>query len=145
MVVLAPYQRKHLRYSLLFCFVTLVPLVQDVYCKLWTYCIDFLTEKNTQRKGPSPFCSMYLLKAYFTVPVWPLQSVFIKEVFSHRSVCLRRSDAGQTANVIAQLLDGVMAVWEEVLLEEVTQLCGSKTENSEEDVTQCNKMWSNAL
>ncbi len=48
--------------------------------------------------------------------------MFIKEVFSHSSVCLRRSDASQTANVIAQLLDGVMAVNEEVLLEEITQL-----------------------
>lgn len=48
--------------------------------------------------------------------------MFIKEVFSHRAVCLRRSDAGQTANVIAQLLDGVMAVDQKVLLEEVAQL-----------------------
>lgn len=71
--------------------------------------------------------------------------MFIKEVFSHRSVCLRRSDAGQTANVIAQLFDGVMAVWEEVLLEEVTQLQRSKTENSEQDVTLCYKMRSNRL
>lgn len=48
--------------------------------------------------------------------------MFIKEVFSHSTVCLGRSDAGQTADVIAQLLDGVVAVDEEVLLEEVTQL-----------------------
>ena len=52
--------------------------------------------------------------------------MFIKEVFSHRTVCLRRSDAGQTANVIAQLLDGVMAVVQEVLLKEVTQLQKSR-------------------
>lgn len=51
-----------------------------------------------------------------------LQSVLVKEVFSHSTGRLRRSDAGQTANVVAQLLDGVMAVNEEVLLEEVTQL-----------------------
>lgn len=48
--------------------------------------------------------------------------MFIKEVFSHRTVRLSRSDAGQAANVITQLLDGVVAVGEEVLLEEVTQL-----------------------
>lgn len=48
--------------------------------------------------------------------------MFIKEVFSHSTVCLRRGDAGQTANVIAQLLDGVVAVGKEMLLEEVTQV-----------------------
>ena len=48
--------------------------------------------------------------------------MLIKEVFSHRAMCLRCSDAGQTANIVAQLLDGVMAVSEEVLLEEVTHL-----------------------
>jgi len=48
--------------------------------------------------------------------------VFVKEVFPHRSVGLRSSDAGQTADVIAQLLDGGVAIGEEVLLEEVTQL-----------------------
>lgn len=53
---------------------------------------------------------------------WPLQGVFVKQVFSHRAVCLRSSDAAQTANVVAQLLDGFMAVGEEVLLQEVTQL-----------------------
>lgn len=51
-----------------------------------------------------------------------LQSVLVKEVFSHSTGRFRRSDAGETANVVAQLLDGVMAVDEEVLLEEVTQL-----------------------
>lgn len=72
----------------------------------------------------NPLDSLYLLKCGSSVTVlpWPLQSVFIKEVFSHRSVCLRCSDAGQTASVIAQLLDGIVAVSEEVLLEEVTQL-----------------------
>lgn len=37
-------------------------------------------------------------------------------------MCLRCSEAGQAADVIAELLDGVVAVGEEVLLEEVTQV-----------------------
>lgn len=48
--------------------------------------------------------------------------MLVKEVFSHSTGRLRRSDAGETANVVAKLLDGVMAVDEEVLLEEVAQL-----------------------
>lgn len=51
-----------------------------------------------------------------------LQSVFIKEVFSHGTMCLRRGETGQTAVVVSELLDGVVAVDEEVLLEEVTEL-----------------------
>lgn len=68
------------------------------------------------------------LYIFWNVDLFPLfsqdllQSVLVKEVFSHSTGRLRRSDAGETANVVAQLLDGVMAVDEEVLLEEVTQL-----------------------
>lgn len=68
--------------------------------------------------------SLYILKcgpfSLFSQDL--LQSVLVKEVFSHSTGRLGRSDAGETANVVAQLLDGVMAVDEEVLLEEVTQL-----------------------
>lgn len=52
----------------------------------------------------------------------PSQSVFIEEVFSHRAVCLNCSDASQATNIIAQLLDGVVTVDEEMLLEEIAQL-----------------------
>lgn len=48
--------------------------------------------------------------------------MFIKEVFSHSGVRLGHTDPGQAADVVAQLLNGVMAVSEEVLLQEVTQL-----------------------
>ncbi|XP_056153507.1 receptor-type tyrosine-protein phosphatase H-like [Lampris incognitus] len=51
-----------------------------------------------------------------------LQSVFVEQVFSHGTVALRGGETGQTAPVVTQLLDGVMAVSEEVLLKEVTQL-----------------------
>lgn len=52
----------------------------------------------------------------------PLQSVFIEEVFSQRAVCLNCSDASQATNIIAQLLDGVVTVDEEMLLEEIAEL-----------------------
>lgn len=48
--------------------------------------------------------------------------MLVEEVFSHRTGCLGCGDAGQAAGVIAQLLDDFVAVGEEVLLEEVTQL-----------------------
>lgn len=48
--------------------------------------------------------------------------MLVEEVLSHGTVGFGRSDAGQAADVVAQLLDGVVAVGEEVLLEEVTQL-----------------------
>lgn len=48
--------------------------------------------------------------------------MFIKEVFSHSAVRLGHTDPSQAADVVAQLLNGVMAVSEEVLLQEVTQL-----------------------
>lgn len=56
--------------------------------------------------------------------------MFIKEVFSHGAVGLGRSQAAQAADVVAQLFDGVVAVNEEVLLEEVTQLQTTKGEIS---------------
>lgn len=48
--------------------------------------------------------------------------MFIKEVFSHWSVRLGRTDATEAADIVTQLLNRVMAVDEEVLLKEVTQL-----------------------
>lgn len=48
--------------------------------------------------------------------------MLVEEVLPHGTVGFGRSDAGQAADVVAQLLDGVVAVGEEVLLEEVTQL-----------------------
>jgi len=56
----------------------------------------------------------------------PSQSVFIEQVFSHGALSLRSSETGQAAHVVTQLLDGIMAVDEEVLLEEIAQL--QKTE-----------------
>lgn len=72
---------------------------------------------------PLPISVYFEMWTFFTVLSQDLlQSVLVKEVFSHSTGRFRRSDAGETANVVAQLLDGVMAVDEEVLLEEVTQL-----------------------
>lgn len=48
--------------------------------------------------------------------------MLVKEVFSHGAVAFRRRHAFQAAHVVAQLLDGVVAVVEEVLLEEVAKL-----------------------
>lgn len=52
----------------------------------------------------------------------PSQSVLVKEVLSHGAMGFGRSDAGQAADIVAQLLDSVVAVGEEVLLQEVAQL-----------------------
>lgn len=46
----------------------------------------------------------------------------VEQVFPHRHVCPRLRQAGQTADVVTQFLDGVVAVDKKVLLEEVTQL-----------------------
>lgn len=48
--------------------------------------------------------------------------MLVEEVLSHGTVGFGRSDTGQAADEVAQLLDGVVAVGEEVLLEEITQL-----------------------
>lgn len=48
--------------------------------------------------------------------------MLVKEVLSHGSMGLRRSDASQAAHVVAHLFDSVVAVGEEVLLQEVAQL-----------------------
>jgi len=53
---------------------------------------------------------------------WVLQGVFVKQVLSHSAVGLGGGEAGQAAHVVSQLLDGVVAVSEEVSLEEVTQM-----------------------
>lgn len=50
------------------------------------------------------------------------QSVLIEQVFSHIAVWLAGCEAGQAANVVTQLLDGVVAVCQEVALQVVTQL-----------------------
>lgn len=52
----------------------------------------------------------------------PSQSVLVEEVLSQGAVGFGRGDASQAAHVVAQLLDGVVAVGEEVLLQEVAQL-----------------------
>lgn len=52
--------------------------------------------------------------------------MLVEEVFSHATMTLGRSDASQAAHIVAHLFDGVMAVGEEVLLQEVTQLEGQR-------------------
>lgn len=48
--------------------------------------------------------------------------MLIEQVLSQSAGGLWRGDAGQTACVVAQLLDDVMALDEEVLLQEVAEL-----------------------
>lgn len=48
--------------------------------------------------------------------------MLVEEVLSHGAVGFGRGDASQAAHVVAQLLDSVVAVGEEVLLQEVAQL-----------------------
>lgn len=50
--------------------------------------------------------------------------MLVEEVLSHGSMGLGRSNASQAAHIVAHLLDSVMAVGEEVLLQEVAQLEG---------------------
>lgn len=57
--------------------------------------------------------------------------MLVEEVLSHGTVGFGRSDAGQAADIVAQLLDGVVTVGEEVLLEEVTQL---REKNGEREI-----------
>lgn len=45
-----------------------------------------------------------------------LQSVLVKQVLSHVAVRLTGCEAGQASHIVAQLLDGVMAVGQEVTL-----------------------------
>lgn len=52
----------------------------------------------------------------------PSQSVLVEEVLSHGTMGFGRSDTGQATNIVAQLLDSLVAVSEEVLLQEVAQL-----------------------
>lgn len=59
--------------------------------------------------------------------VWHLgfccsQSVLVKQVLSHVAVWLTGREAGQASQKVTQLLDGVMAVRQEVTLHVVTQL-----------------------
>lgn len=48
--------------------------------------------------------------------------MLVEEVLPHGAMGFGRGDAGQAADVVAQLLDSVVAVGEEVLLQEVAQL-----------------------
>lgn len=50
------------------------------------------------------------------------QSVLVEEVLSHGAISF--SDPGQAADIVAQLLDSVVAVGEKVLLQKVAQLEG---------------------
>ena len=50
------------------------------------------------------------------------QGVFVEQVFSHGSRGVAGGDATQAAHVVSQLLDGAVAVFKEMLLQEITQL-----------------------
>lgn len=48
--------------------------------------------------------------------------MLVEEVLSQGGMGFGRCDASQTAHIVAQLLDSIVAVGEEVLLQEVAQL-----------------------
>lgn len=50
------------------------------------------------------------------------QSVFVKQVFAHVPIGLAGGEARQAAQIVAQFLDGIVAVGQKLALQEVAQL-----------------------